>query len=148
MASEAPLVTEILQGMSEENVEVVREFIEAGQRQDWERAAKFLDPDAEMHGTVGGLEEGRVSRGLPAMIREFETEDLGAWEERRLDPEEFLHVDDLVVLRLHEYRRGRGSGVELENDTAVVFTVRNGRVVRIQGYMDKDAALKAAGLSD
>jgi ketosteroid isomerase-like protein len=134
--------------MSEENVELVRDFVEAALLQDWKRAAELLDPEVEGHGTVGGLEEGQVTRGLPEMIHAFETEDLEAWEERRLDPKEFLHVDDLVVLLLHEYRRGRGSGVELENDTAVVFTVRDGRVVRMQGYMDQDAALKAAGLLD
>ena len=134
--------------MSDENVELVRNFVEAGLQQDWERVTELLDPKVEMHGTVGGLEEGRVSRGLPEMLHEFETVDLEAWEERRLDPEEFLHVDDLVVVLLHEYRRGKGSGVELEDDTAVVFTVRDRRIVRIQGYMDQDAALKAAGLLD
>ena len=40
------------------------------------------------------------------------------------------------------------AGVELEDDTAVVVTVRDGRIVRIQGYMDQDAALQAAGLLD
>jgi ketosteroid isomerase-like protein len=133
--------------VSEENVGLVRDFVEAGQRQDWERAAQLLDPDVEMHGTAGGVEEGRVYRGLAEMIREFEAVDSEAWEERRLDPQEYLHVGDLVVLLLHEYRRGRGSGVELENDTAVVFEVRDGRIVRVQGYMDREAALKAAGLS-
>jgi ketosteroid isomerase-like protein len=49
---------------------------------------------------------------------------------------------------LHEYRRGKGSGIEVETDTAVVFTVRDGRVVGIQGYIDPVAALEAAGLSD
>jgi ketosteroid isomerase-like protein len=142
------LVVEILRGMSEENVELVRDFLDAALRQDWERAAELLDPNVEGHGTVGGLEEGQVCRGLLEMIHAFETVDLEAWEERRLDPEEFLHVDDLVVLLLHEYRRGSGSGVELENDTATLFTVRDGRIVRIQGYMDQDAALKAAGLLD
>ena len=93
-------------------------------------------------------EEGQVYRGLPELIHTFETVDLEAWEERRLEPEEFLDVDDLVVLLLHEYRRGRGSGVELESHTAVVFTVRDGRVVRVRGYMDQDAALTAAGLLD
>ena len=83
---------------------------------------------------------------FPELIHTFETEDLEAWEERRLEPEEFLHAGDLVVLRLHEYRRGRGSGIEMESDTAVVFTVRDGRVVRMQGYMDQSAALAAAGL--
>jgi ketosteroid isomerase-like protein len=134
--------------MSEANVELVRDFIAAGQRQDWQRAAELLDPDVEQHGTVGGLEEGQVYRGLAAMIREYESVDLEAWAERRLEPREFLHVDDLVVVLLHEYRRGRDSGVELEDDTAVVVTVRDGRIVRIQGYMDQDAALQAAGLSD
>lgn len=53
-----------------------------------------------------------------------------------------------MVVLLHEYRRGKGSGIELEDDTAVVVTVRDGRIVRIQGYMDQDTALKDAGLSD
>lgn len=134
--------------MSEENVALVRSFTEAALRQDWERAAPFLDPDVEGHGTVGGLEERRVIRGSEEMIHAFETDDLEAWEERRLEPTEFLHNDDLVVVLLHEYRRGKGSGIELENDTAVVLTVRDGRIVRVQGYMDQDAALSAAGLLD
>ena len=132
--------------MSEENVELVRDFVEAGQRQDWKKVGELIAPDVEMHGTVGGLGEGQVYSGLSEMKDEFETVDQEAWEERRLDPQGFRHVDDLVVVLLHEYRRGRGSGVELENDTAVVFEIRDGRIVRIQGYMDQDAALEAAGL--
>jgi len=49
---------------------------------------------------------------------------------------------------LHEFRRGKGSGVEMETDTAMVYEVRDGRVVRIQGYMDRDEALEAAGLRE
>ena len=49
---------------------------------------------------------------------------------------------------VREFRRGRGSGIELEADTAVVFEVRDGRVVRIEGYMDRAQALEAAGVSD
>jgi ketosteroid isomerase-like protein len=134
--------------MPEEIVETVREFVDATQRGDWSRAAEVLDPEVEGHGTIGGLEEGQVYRGLPELIREYEKVDLEAWEERRLQPQEFLHIDDLVVVLVHEYRRGRDSGIELENDTAVVFTVRDRRIVRIQGYMDQGAALKATGLSD
>jgi ketosteroid isomerase-like protein len=134
--------------VSEENVELVREFAEAALRQDWKRAGELVDPNVEMRGTVGGLEESRVARGLPEILQATETEDMEVWEERRLEPKEYLHVDDLVVVLLHEYRRGRGSGVEVEDDTAVVVTVRDGRIVRMQGYIDQDAALKAAGLSN
>jgi ketosteroid isomerase-like protein len=101
-----------------------------------------------MHGTVGGLEEGRIYHGLPQIIDAFLNEDLEAWEERRLEPQEFLDAGENVVMLLHEYRRGKGSGVPLESDTGVVFAVRDRGVVRIQGYMDPAAALKAAGLSE
>jgi ketosteroid isomerase-like protein len=110
--------------------------------------AELRDPSVEMHGTIGGLGEGQVYRGAEEMVDEFEAVDAEAWQERRLEPTKFLHVDDLVVVLLHEYRRGRGSGVELESDTGVVFQVRDGRVVRVQGYMDQEEALKAAGLSE
>ena len=55
---------------------------------------------------------------------------------------------DDVVAFIHEYRRGRGSGIEVEAETAMVVTVRDGRVVRMQGYMDRSVALRAVGLSE
>jgi ketosteroid isomerase-like protein len=134
--------------MSQENVELVRDAFEAFARGDRERTEQLVDPEVEFHGTVGGLEEGRIAHGLPEIVQVFEAEDLEAWEERRLEPEEFIDAGDDVVVLLHEYRRGRGSGVELETDTAVVFAVRGGKVVRIQGYMDRGAALKAVGLRE
>jgi ketosteroid isomerase-like protein len=132
--------------MSRENVEVVREAFESYLSGDMEKTAQLLDPEVEFHGTVGGLEEGRVAHGLPQAVQLFEEEDLEAWEERRLEAEDFIDAGDNVVVLMHEYRRGRGSGVELETDTAVVCAVSAGRVVRIQGYMDRDAALQFAGL--
>ena len=147
--------------MSGENVEIVRKAFEviygsssgptapgASLRRDLERAAEVLDPNVEVHGTIGGIWEGRVARGLSEMLNSFEAEDLEAWEERQLDPQRFLHVHDLVVVLMHEYRRGRGSGIEVQADTAVVFTLREGRVIRIQPYMDQAEALEAAGLSE
>ena len=108
---------------------------------------ELVDPELEGHGTVGGLDEGRVFRGLPALVHAFEIEDAEAWEERRIEPTDFVDGGDVIVILIHEFRRGKGSGVELETDTAVVATVRDGRIVRVQGYMEQDAALKAAGLS-
>jgi ketosteroid isomerase-like protein len=133
--------------MSEENVNVVRAFLDASVRRDWTRLADLVDSRIELHGTVGGVGEGRVYRGLPEVIREFDEVDAEAWDERRLESEEFLDTDDQVVVLLHEFRRGRGSGVELETDTAALFTVRDGRVLRVQGFMDRAAAQQAAGLS-
>jgi ketosteroid isomerase-like protein len=132
--------------MSEQNVNIVREAFESFLGGDEEKTAQLLDPEVEFHGTVGGLQEGQIAHGQSEIDQTFESEDLEAWEERRLEPEEFIDAGDDVVVLLHEYRRGKGSGVELETETAVVVAVSGGRVVRIQGYMDRGAALEAAGL--
>jgi ketosteroid isomerase-like protein len=134
--------------MSEENVKVVREAVESFLTGDAERTARLVDPEVQFHGTVGGLEEGRIAHGLSEIMASFEADDLEAWEERRLVPEAFIDAGENVVVLLHEYRRGRGSGITLESETAVVCSVSDGRIVRIQGYMDRVAALQAAGLSD
>ena len=132
--------------MSQENVEIVRAAFESFLGGDQEKTAQLVDPKVEFHGTVGGLQEGQIAYGQSDIDQTFESQDLEAWEERRLEPEEFIDAGDQVVVLLHEYRRGKGSGVELETETAVVVAVSGGRVVRIQGYMDRGAALEAAGL--
>jgi ketosteroid isomerase-like protein len=134
--------------VSQENVEIVRRASEAFLRGEWDQAAQLLDPDVELHGTVGGLSEGSVMRGFQQIMEAVEQEDAEAWDERRLEPEQFIDAGDRVVVLLHEFRRGRGSGVELETDTAVVLELREGRVTRIQGYMDRASALEAAGLTE
>ncbi len=132
--------------MSQENVEIVREAWEAIQGGTPAKVAHLIDPEVEFRGTVGGIQEGEVAHGQAEIDETFEAQDLEAWEERRFEAEEFVDAGDEVVILLHEFRRGKGSGIELEAKTAAVVAVRGGRVVRFQGYLDRKAALKAAGL--
>jgi ketosteroid isomerase-like protein len=134
--------------MSQKNVDIVRAAFESFLGGDQEKTAQLVDPEVEFHGTVGGLQEGQIAHGQSEIDQTFESEDLEAWDERRLEAEEFIDAGDNVVVLLHEYRRGKGSGVELETETAVVVAVREGRVIRIQGYMDRETALEAVGLSE
>ena len=127
---------------------VVKAFLEASLRRDMAQLQELVDPEVELHGSVGGVQEGQVYRGLAEVIREYDEVDGEAWEERRIEPESFLDAGDQVVVLLHEYRRGRGSGVEVESETAAVFEVRGGRVVRMQGFLDRAAARAAAGLEE
>jgi len=93
------------------------------------------------------VDEGCVLRGLEEIGRDSENVEK-TWEEHRVEPQELIDAGDRVVLFLREYQRGKRSGIELVIETAVVFDLRKGRVVRIQGYMDRAEALKAVGLSD
>jgi ketosteroid isomerase-like protein len=132
--------------MSQENVEVVRRLSELLKRRDWRGMTDLLDPNVELHGTVGGLEEGKILRGLSEISQAFETEDDEVWDEHRIEPQEFIDAGDRVVVLQREYQRSK-SGVETVIDTAGILDLRDGRVVRMQGYMNPADALEAAGLS-
>jgi ketosteroid isomerase-like protein len=132
--------------MSERNVEIVRRLYESVNRRHWDRLAELLDPDVAQHGTVGGLGEGNVVRGV-SEIRQMYEKGGEVWDEQRIEPEKLIDAGDRVVVFQLEYQRGKSSGVELVVETAAVLDLRDGRVVRIQGYMDRATALQAAGLS-
>ena len=140
--------------MSQENVEIVRRLYEVGTRRqtlggrDWEGMLELVDPDVELRGTVGGLEEGYVSRGVDPIRQRFEAEESDVWDEHRIEPVKFIDAGERVVVIHHEYQRGKGSGVEIEIDTATVFDIHGGRVVRMQPYMNPAEALEAVGLSE
>jgi len=133
--------------MSRENVEIVQKASELLERRDWARMTDVIDPDVELHGTVGGLEEGKILQGLQQIVEAFDRESEEAWDEHRIEPLEFVDAGDRVVILHREYQRSK-SGVELVIDTASIHDLRGGRIVRIQGYMNPAEALKAAGLSE
>jgi ketosteroid isomerase-like protein len=132
--------------MSQENVEIVRQVYEAFQRGDSEKLMNLVSPDIELHGTSGGLSDGSVARGIEAVRQTFELWDED-WE-TKLSPQEFIDAGDQVVVLQHELRRGLGSGVEVEAETAVLYSLRDRGVVRIQGFMDQAEALEVAGLRE
>jgi ketosteroid isomerase-like protein len=133
--------------MSQENVEIARRASEALERRNWDGMTDLFDPNVELHGTVGGLEEGKILRGLNQIIGAFDTELDEAWDEHRIEPQEFIDAGDQVVVLHREYQRSK-SGVELVVDTASILDVQDGRVARIQGYMNPAEALEAAGLRE
>lgn len=108
----------------------------------------LVDPNVELHGTVGGIGEGQlVAHGLGQVRKVIETEDSEIWDEHRWVPQEFIDAGDRVVVLQREYQRGKGSGIELVIDTATIVDLRDGRVVRLQGYVNPAEALEAVGLS-
>jgi ketosteroid isomerase-like protein len=133
--------------MAERNVEIVRQVYECVNQRRWDGMAELLDPNVAQYGTVGGLEEGTVVHGRSEITQMYERE-ADAWDRQRIEPERLIDAGDRVVVFQREYQRGRSSGLELVVETASVVDLRNGRVVRIQGYMDRGAALKAVGLSE
>lgn len=135
--------------MSQENVEIVRQLHGLLERRDWHGMTDLMDTDVELHGTVGGLGEGQlVARGLGQLKEVIEAEDNEIWDEHRWELQEVIDAGDRVVVLQREYQRGKGSGVELVADTGTVLDLRDGRVVRMQGYVNPAEALEAVGQTE
>jgi ketosteroid isomerase-like protein len=140
--------------MSEENVEIVNRVFDAEARGDLETVIELYDPEIEWDnsrspvgdfaGTVGRVFRGR--EGVQQAFREW----YEVWEKVDSDVEELIDAGDEHVVSVFTYRaRGRTSGAEVEfPHMAGVWTIRNGRVVRVAWLPTRDEAFKAAGLSE
>jgi ketosteroid isomerase-like protein len=79
-------------------------------------------------------------------IRRFYAEVREVWARYVWDPEELMEAGDHVVALLRSSGKGRGSGVEVERRTAMVWTVREGRATAVRFFRDRNEALEAVGL--
>jgi ketosteroid isomerase-like protein len=61
---------------------------------------------------------------------------------------EAVEAGDSVVARVHQWGRGKGSGATVDDSHWQVWTVRDGKVVRVIIRADREAALEAAGLRE
>jgi ketosteroid isomerase-like protein len=77
-------------------------------------------------------------------IRRFYAEVRDVWDRYTWEPEELIERGDLVVALLRSSGTGRGSGIELERSTAMVWRVRQGRAMSVRFFRNREAALDAA----
>jgi ketosteroid isomerase-like protein len=135
--------------MSEENVELAREAIDALNRGDLDAWLAFLSPDVVWEALPGVPGIGELYRGR-AEVRGWIEE---LWEVAEgvvhTEVEQITDLgEDRVFLALVLTARGRGSGVPFEMRTWSVIWYREGLVTRRQAFWTRDEALEAAGLSE
>jgi ketosteroid isomerase-like protein len=63
------------------------------------------------------------------------------WDEWRMEQERFLPAGDRVVVLIHVLARGHLSGVELDRETAHIWSVAEHRVTKCEVYFDRSEAL-------
>jgi ketosteroid isomerase-like protein len=134
--------------MSRENVELVRSIVAAWERGDF-NSVEWAHPEIE-YVFAGGPSPGSWT-GVGGM-REGARANLTAWEDFKVEAEEFRRLDGERVLVFHSFTgRGRRSGLQLEKlraKGASLFYVRAGKVTRLIAYMDSELALADLGLSE
>lgn len=81
-------------------------------------------------------------------IRQFHAEVLEVWDHYTWEPERVVDHGNLVVALLRTTGKGRGSGLEVERQTAMIWTVRGDKATSLRFYRDQDRALEAAASRD
>ncbi len=134
--------------MSQENVDVVRELLESFDARSHSYAFEVYDPDIEWDASRHpAIDLARVYRGHEG-VREFWRGWLSAWETISFEIVDLVDAGDDVAAFIHQRNRGRATGIEVDvAPYALVFTFRQGKVIRWCIYSDIDEALEAVGLS-
>ena len=70
------------------------------------------------------------------------------WDDYKVMPEEFVDRGDCVVVTVRLRGRGRGSGVEIDARFYDVYTLRGGKIVRMEQFTERSQALEAAELGE
>jgi ketosteroid isomerase-like protein len=103
------------------------------------------DLPAEFEWVVPGHPEGAVRRGPEAVIAFFR-DWLEPFEDIQTDWRLQPVNDEHVLAVTHQRARGRGSGAPVELRFAQLWTVRNGRALRMVLYTNVEKGFAAAGL--
>ena len=131
--------------MSRENVELVVRAMDAYRAGGFAAGREFLHPDFEMVRAGIHFTESGTYRGYDA-ASESMMDYIGAFEDYQTEPEEFIDAGDRVVVAQTELGRARSSSVQLRERWYAVFTLSEGKILRLQWFGERADALEAAGL--
>jgi ketosteroid isomerase-like protein len=133
--------------MASANLDLVRSMHAAWERGDYSSVKwahpeiEFVIADGPTPGSWTGLD------GMAEGWRDF----LSAWEELRIEVDEYRELDgERVLVLVHFSARGKTSGLELGQmraKGAELFHVRGGKVTRAVAYWDRERALADVGLA-
>ena len=131
--------------MSQENVDVLRAFLDDFNRGQIPEAFGRTTPDFEMdlsraHGPYRGVYGVGEYR---AIVDEF----ISNWEGMRFGADEFILAGEHVVTPFTNRISGR-DGIEVEARGTWLWTMRDGAIAKVCLYQELSEALEAAGLSE
>jgi ketosteroid isomerase-like protein len=105
----------------------------------------LYDREVEIDLSRSGIPDGGVHHGHDG-IREGWVRWRGAWDDDRFEVEDLTELGDRVLSLTRIRARSKGQGVGTEVRAGEVFTVRNGLIVHFVNVLDRDAALREAGV--
>jgi ketosteroid isomerase-like protein len=129
--------------MSQDNLDIVRRCFDLFGRGEREAVLRHVHPAIE---TIEGAElPGAATYFGHAGLAEAVDHWASQWNDFRMELTELIDAGSDVVAVTRHYGTGRASGVAVEALVAYVFTVADGKVVRLRIFNTKADALEAVG---
>ena len=134
-----------MSAVSDANLDIVRQILDRWSEGDFSVAEGELDPHVVLvlrpefpdAGAYVGLEGmGRYTRGF-----------LEPWTRITIEAVELIPAGDSVVARVLQRGVGESSGAPAEFRYFQVWTLRGGRVIRLEMVREREEALEAVGLT-
>ena len=133
--------------MSEENVELARQYVEAFNRGGLDATAPLRHPEIEVFDPPDLPDADRYV-GEAAVRSRVESYLAVGWN-GQFDVQEYIDAGEEVVVIWHMTGTGRRGGVPLDVPAlGHVYAFQDGKARRIRQYLTKAEALEAAGLSE
>jgi hypothetical protein len=131
--------------MSEENVELYRQGVDAVNRHDFDGLIAVLDPAVTWNARLAGVEGGVTGHDG---VRSWWKDQYEAFENVHIDLQEVVDRGDWVVASGTSHIQGGTSGAALDFPLGQATQWHNGKCIRLESFRTKAEALKAAGLSE
>jgi ketosteroid isomerase-like protein len=130
----------------QENIELVKSFYRAIQGRDFAVAANLLDANVEwIEPRAEGLWFAGTHRGANTVLEEVIEPAFNRVTDFRVEASQYFDVGDYVLVLGHFYGQVKATGKKLDANTAHVYTLRNGRIVRFYAYHDIATLREALG---
>jgi ketosteroid isomerase-like protein len=128
--------------MSAENLDILTRMYRAWNSGDLDGLREVFDADVEVRPALSAFLASTVYRGHDG-IAAWYAETFEPWAEMRVEPERFVDAGERTVVVVGLHTRVPGGSVDLDAQIAHVVTIRDGRIVRLDGYDEPEAALSA-----
>jgi ketosteroid isomerase-like protein len=132
--------------MSQENAEIVRRAVDAWNRRDPDLWRNYATPDVEWTPASTGAVEGTVYRGLDEVLAGLESV-WQTWDEVFFEEAEIRELQDATLWLGRLKVRGASSQVALDQEFAVRFVLRGGKLASVQAFLSVRDAIDAVGLA-
>jgi ketosteroid isomerase-like protein len=131
--------------VSQENVEIITRMYRAWNSGDMDALLAVFDAEVEVRPALSTFLGSSVYRGHEG-VSAWYAETYEPWAEMTAEPQRFVDAAERTVVVVGLHARVPGGGVDVDAQIAHVLTVRDGRIVKLDGYDTPEAALSAVGL--